>query len=65
MAIIGGLVLITTYLYYAFLLIFSENIAYKTRVTYLKAILNQESAWYDLTNPQELSSRLKKEVITI
>jgi len=51
LAIIGAVIWLLTYTYYASLLVFSERIAYKTRVRYLQSILKQESAWFDLTNP--------------
>ena len=50
---------------YAFLIMFAERVAKKVRVKYLEAILKQESAWFDTTNPSELSSRLVKEVQAI
>mmetsp|Transcript_43674 Transcript_43674/g.42190 ORF Transcript_43674/g.42190 Transcript_43674/m.42190 type:complete len:172 (-) Transcript_43674:1-516(-) len=65
MVIVGAGIFLFTYVYYACLLVFSERIANKTRIRYLQAILEQESAWYDLTSPQELSSRLRKEVVAI
>lgn len=40
----------------------SAAIAARLRTRYLKAVLNQESAWYDQTNYLELPSRLSKEV---
>mmetsp|Transcript_30437 Transcript_30437/g.29817 ORF Transcript_30437/g.29817 Transcript_30437/m.29817 type:complete len:158 (-) Transcript_30437:1896-2369(-) len=49
--VIGAGVWFFSYLYYAHGFIFSERIAFKTRTRYLDAILKQESAWYDLTNP--------------
>ena len=42
-----------------------SGIASKIKTRYLKAILNQESAWYDQTNYMELSSRISKEVDAI
>ncbi len=49
--LIGVFLWITTYINFAFLYIFSERVAKKTRVKYLEAILKQESSWFDLTNP--------------
>ena len=40
----------------------SAAIAARLRANYLKAVLNQESAWYDQTNYLELPSKLSKEV---
>ena len=48
---IGVFVWISTYMYYSSLLVFSERITMKTKVRYLEAILKQESAWFDLSNP--------------
>lgn len=63
--LIGILVLVFSYFNYAFLLMFSERVAKKTKIRYLEAILQQESAWFDTNNPSELSARLGKEVLTI
>jgi ABC-type multidrug transport system fused ATPase/permease subunit len=63
--IIGCGVWVTSYVNYGFLLMFSERVAKKTRVKYLEAILKQESAWFDTTNPSELSARLGKETLAI
>jgi ATP-binding cassette subfamily B (MDR/TAP) protein 1 len=49
--LIGIFLWITTYINFAFLYIFSERVAKKTRVKYLEAILKQEASWFDLTNP--------------
>ena len=49
--LIGLFVWVTTYISYSSLLIFGERVAKRTRVKYLEAILKQESAWFDLTNP--------------
>jgi len=62
---IGAGIWIFTYFMYSFLIIYSERVAKKTRVQYLRAILNQESAWFDLTNPLELSARIGKECLAI
>ena len=40
----------------------SARIATKVKIAYLKAILNQESAWFDQTNCTELSGKLDNEV---
>jgi ABC-type multidrug transport system fused ATPase/permease subunit len=54
-----------SFIYYSFLLIASEKIVRRTKTAYLEAILRQESAWFDVNNPSELSSRIGKEVLTI
>lgn len=38
--IVGIGMFFTVYAFYTLLLVFSENISYKTRIAYLKAILN-------------------------
>lgn len=43
----------------------SANISAKIKTRYLKAILNQESAWYDQNNYLEMSSRIAKETDAI
>lgn len=62
---VGFAVWITCYISYAFLLMFSERVARKTRIRYLEAIIRQESAWFDTTNPSEMSARLGKEILAI
>jgi hypothetical protein len=47
LSIIGGVILLGSYLFYLFLTIASERIGAKTRVAYLKSILNQEVGWFD------------------
>ena len=43
----------------------SAGIASKIKTAYLKAVLNQESAWYDQTSYLEMSSRIAKETDAI
>jgi ABC-type multidrug transport system fused ATPase/permease subunit len=65
MTAIGGFIWITTYLYFTFLVIMSERVGRKTRVAYLKAILQQDISWFDENNATELPSRLTRECATI
>ena len=58
-------VFITSFFQNWFLMRASAAIGSKLKTQYLKAILNQESAWYDQTNYMELSSRIAKEVDAI
>lgn len=58
---IGAAIWATSYCFYALLVIMSERIGKKTRVAYLRAILQQDIAWFDQTNITELSARLSKE----
>ncbi|CDW84334.1 abc transporter [Stylonychia lemnae] len=60
-AIIGAVIWVTSYFYYALLVIMSERVGQKTRVAYLRAILQQDISWFDKTNVTELSARLTKE----
>jgi len=43
----------------------SERIGMKTRVAYLRAILQQDIAWFDDINVTELAARLSKECQSI
>mmetsp|Transcript_47760 Transcript_47760/g.63094 ORF Transcript_47760/g.63094 Transcript_47760/m.63094 type:complete len:114 (+) Transcript_47760:128-469(+) len=43
----------------------SSKIVAKIRAAYLQAILQQESAWFDLINYTELSSRINRECQSI
>ena len=64
--IIGGVMFVSSYFYYVFLVIMSERITKKTRVAYLRAILRQEIGWFESSvNITELSSRLSKECMAI
>lgn len=45
--IIGTAIWITSYFYYALLVIMAENVGQKTRVAYLKGILQQDIEWFD------------------
>ena len=57
---------VTSYLYFVFLVIMAERIAKKTRVAYLRSILNQEVGWFESSvSITELSSRLSKECLAI
>jgi ATP-binding cassette subfamily B (MDR/TAP) protein 1 len=47
LSIIGGVILLGSYMFYVFLTIASERIGAKTKVAYLKSILNQDIAWFD------------------
>ena len=48
-----------------FLMKVSATVSAKIKTKYLKAILNQESAWYDQNNYLEMSSRIGKETDAI
>ena len=65
LVIIGVAIWITSYLYYAFLLMFSESVTFKVKIAYLNAILHQDISWFDTINPSELSSRINKETLAI
>jgi len=59
--IIGVVILFGSYLFFVFLSIASERIGAKTKVAYLKSILNQDVGWFDTINTSELSQRIGKE----
>jgi len=61
LSIIGGVILLGSYLFYLFMTIASERIGAKTRVAYLRSILSQDIAWFDQINTSELSQRIGKE----
>lgn len=58
---IGLAVWLGSYLFFTFLVIVSERVGLKTKVEYLKSILQQDIAWFDSINTSELSQRLAKE----
>ena len=62
MTIIGGVMFVTSYIYFVFLVIMAERIGKKTRVAYLRSILQQDISWFDSSvNITELSALLSKE----
>ena len=48
--IIGVVMFVTSYLYFAFLQMFAERVGARTRVAYLQAILRQDISWFDRIN---------------
>lgn len=62
---IGVIIWVFSYIYYAFLLMFSERVGFKLRVAYFRAILRQDIAWFDQINPSELSAKMPKEIMAI
>jgi ATP-binding cassette subfamily B (MDR/TAP) protein 1 len=65
MTLIGIGIWITTYIYFASLVIMSERVGKKTRVAYLKAVLNQEISWFDENNATELPAKIVRETAMI
>lgn len=65
LVLIGIAIWFFSYIYYAFLLMFSELVGYKLRVEYFRAILRQDIAWFDSINPSELSAKVPKEVMAM
>ena len=64
----GGLALmlwLTAYLSHSFLTKGSLLVVRRIRKAYLDAVLNQESAWFDMTNYTELATRMSAECKTI
>ena len=55
LSLIGCVILFGSYLFFVFLTIASERIGAKTKVAYLRSILNQDIAWFDQINTSELS----------
>lgn len=49
------------YLYWVLLAKFSVNVSLRIKEKYLRAILNQEPAWFDQVNYTELSARIARE----
>ena len=54
-------IFVTSYLMYAFWMMTGERVAIQIRVRFFKAILRQEVAWFDRTNPQELSTKINQQ----
>jgi len=65
MAFLALGVFVTTFFQNWLLIKASASIGAKIKTQYLKAILNQESAWYDQTSYLELASRIAKETEAI
>jgi ATP-binding cassette, subfamily B (MDR/TAP), member 1 len=62
---IGVIVWIFSFLYWMCVLTFANSVAMRTKQAYLKAILRQEAAWFDLVNYMELGARMEKETLAI
>ncbi len=65
MGLLAVILLVTGFLQYSLTIEAAARVAGRIRVEYLRAILRQESAWFDLTNYTELSARLSKETLSI
>ena len=65
MGILALVIVITTYINTMTSVKAAARIASKIKIKYLKAILDQESAWFDQTNINELSGRLENETTLI
>ena len=65
MGILALVLLVTGFLQYSLTIEAASRITARIRVEYLKAILRQECAWFDLTNYTELTARLSKETQAI
>ena len=63
--LLGVGIYIVSHIFFTFWVIVSENVGYNFRTHYLEAILNQETAWFDTSNPQELSSKLSAQCASI
>lgn len=50
---------------YMFWMLLKENLTTAYRLNYFKAILNQELAWFDSNNPQEIASKISQKCTTI
>jgi len=53
------------YLFFGFMMIFSEKVTRRTRLHYLRHILNLESAFFDGHNYQEFPSKMNLEMAAI
>jgi ABC-type multidrug transport system fused ATPase/permease subunit len=65
MVCIGGAIWLLGYIYWVLLANFAANLTFRMKKEYLKAILQQECAWFDQTNFTELSSKLARETAAI
>jgi ATP-binding cassette subfamily B (MDR/TAP) protein 1 len=65
MVALGVIVWIFSTLYWTLLLLFAERATSHIRSAYLKALFNQDCAWFDSINYTELNSRLSKETQAI
>lgn len=55
-------IVITSFFMNYLLMTAAASVAARMKTTYLKAVLNQESAWFDQANYMELSSRMTREI---
>lgn len=62
---IGIGVWIVSYFFYGYLILFSERVARRTRLAYLKHLLTLDATFFDGHNYQEIPSKMNQEVINI
>jgi uncharacterized protein (DUF697 family) len=65
MGILAFGIAVTGFFQYALCIEAAASITAKIKKAYLKAIMNQECAWFDLINYNELTARLSKETLSI
>ena len=65
MALIGSGMWLVCYIYVASLVTMAENVTRRTRVAYLRSVLNQEIAWFDENNATELPAKIVRELSMI
>ena len=62
---IGVAVWITSYFFYGFLIVFSERVAKRTRLAYLKHLLTLDASFFDSRNYTEIPAKMNQEIINI
>lgn len=59
--LVGTVTALGMFFKYTLFSIFAENISHKLKLKYFRAALEKDSAYYDLQNQNEMSSKISKE----
>ncbi|CAI2366845.1 unnamed protein product [Moneuplotes crassus] len=63
--LLGAVLWVLSFIFFSFWSIISEKVGYQFRYRYLRAVLQQESAWYDEKDPLELPTKISDECAKI
>jgi len=65
MMYIGVGVWAVTFMQFAAMSMFSERLAFRTKIQYFERLLEKDSTWFDENNPNEMASKISKEISAI
>ena len=65
MLVVAGIVWVTSFFQVGFLSIFSIQVWAKMKIAYFEAALQKDADFYDVQNPNEMASKIAKEVAAV